>query len=94
MSADGGAEPVWRRDGGALYYRSYGKLMMAPMSGATAIAARVASGIAAEQGTFDAAGYDTMSGDRFLMITGTSPGAAASELRVILNWTPAATSSR
>ena len=33
VSADGGAEPVWRRDGGELYYRSYGKLMMARMSG-------------------------------------------------------------
>ena len=94
VSVDGGAEPVWRRDGGALYYRSYGKLMMAPMSSGTALAARVVNGVAAEPGTFDAAGYDTMSGERFLMITSALPGTAASELRVILNWTPAPTSSR
>ena len=35
-----------------------------------------------------------MSGDRFLMITSASPGTAATELRVILNWTPVPTSSR
>ena len=94
VSADGGAEPVWRRDGGALYYRSYGKLMMAPMNSGSAHAARVVNGVAAEPGTFDAAGYDTMSGERFLMITSALPGTAASELRVILNWTPTPTPSR
>ena len=74
MSIDGGAEPVWRRDGGALYYRSYGKLMMAQMSSGSALAARVVNGVAAEPGTFDAAGYDTMSGERFLMITSALAG--------------------
>jgi eukaryotic-like serine/threonine-protein kinase len=94
VSADGGAEPVWRRDGSALYYRSYGKLIMAQMNSGSALAPRVVNGFAAEPGTFDAAGYDTMSGERFLMITSALPGTAASELRVVLNWTPAATSSR
>ena len=94
VSMEGGAEPVWRRDGTALFYRSYGKLLVAQMSNGTALATRVANGFAAEPGTFDAAGYDTMSGDRFLMITSASPAAAASELRVILNWTPASPSSR
>jgi serine/threonine-protein kinase len=94
VSRDGGAEPVWRRDGSALFYRSYGKLIVTQMSGGAPLASRVVNSVAAEPGTFDAAGYDVMSGDRFLMITGASPGAAASELRVILNWSPAATSSR
>jgi len=69
-------------------------LMMAQMSGGAALAAHVVNSLAAEPGTFDAAGYDTMSGDRFLMITSALPGTAASELRVILNWTPVSTSSR
>jgi Tol biopolymer transport system component len=94
VSRDGGAEPVWRRDGSALFYRSYGKLIVTQMQGGTPLASRVLNSVAAEPGTFDAAGYDVMSGDRFLMITGASPGAAASELRVILNWSPASTSSR
>jgi len=94
VSTDGGAEPVWRRDGSALYFRSYGKLMVAQMSGGTPLATRVVNVAAAEPGTFDAPGYDTMSGERFLMITSASPGTAASELRVILNWTPSPTSSR
>ena len=68
--------------------------MAAQMSGGTPLATRVVNVAAAEPGTFDAPGYDTMSGERFLMITSASPGTAASELRVILNWTPASTSSR
>jgi serine/threonine-protein kinase len=94
VSRDGGAEPVWRRDGSALFYRSYGKLMVTQMSGGTPLASRVVNSLAAEPGTFDAAGYDVMTGDRFLMITGASPGTATSELRVILNWLPASPSSR
>ncbi len=87
VSSDGGSEPVWGLDSGALYYRSYGKLLVTQMSGGTPLASRVATDVAAEPGTFDAAGYDTMRGNRFLMITNASPGTAASELRIILNWT-------
>ena len=94
VSTDGGSEPVWRRDGGALYFRSYGKLLMTQMNGGTPLATRVVNVGAAEPGTFDAPGYDTMTGERFLMITSALPGTAASELRVILNWAPASISSR
>jgi eukaryotic-like serine/threonine-protein kinase len=94
VSNEGGAEPVWNRDGRALFYRSYGKLMATQMNGGTPLGTRIINHIAAEAGTFDAAGYDAISGDRFLMITAALPGASASELRVILNWMPAATSSR
>ncbi len=92
----GGTEPVWRRDGGALYYRSDGRLRVAPViAGAPQPGlGRVVFDGVAEPGTFDAAGYDTMPGiDRFLMITSPSAGTAPSELRVILNWTPASPSS-
>jgi serine/threonine-protein kinase len=93
VSSQGGSEPVWGLDGGTLYYRSYGKLLASKMSGGSPVASRVASAIVAEPGTFDAAGYDTMSGDRFLMITGPSSGTTAAELRIILNWKPVSPSS-
>ena len=86
VSAEGGTEPVWRRDGNALYYRSYGKLLVAPIRGGVAQASRVVNDGGAEPGTFDAAGYDTVGDDRFLMITRDAPGASASQLRIILNW--------
>lgn len=94
VSAGGGTEPVWRRDGGALYYRSDGRLLAAVMNGGAPGSSRVVFDGPTEPGTFDAAGYDTMGGtDRFVMITGASPDTAPSELRVILNWSPASPSS-
>ena len=93
ISSQGGSEPVWALDGGTLYYRSYGKLLASQMSAGSPLGSRAASTIDAEPGTFDAAGYDVMSGNRFLMITGPPPGTTAAEMRIILNWTPASTSS-
>ncbi|MDP3718625.1 MAG: protein kinase [Acidobacteriota bacterium] len=95
VSVTGGTEPVWRRDGGALYYRSEGRLLAAPLAGGTPQPSRVVLAAAGEPGTFDAAGYDVMSGnERFLMITSASPATALSELRVVLNWMPVSPSSR
>jgi Tol biopolymer transport system component len=90
VGSSGGMEPVWSRDGGALFYRANGRLMMVPMSGGVSTAApRVAFDGKAEAGTFDAAGYEVMPGaNRFLIITGASPASTASQLRVILNWAP------
>jgi Tol biopolymer transport system component len=93
VSSQGGSEPVWGQDGATLYYRSYGKLLASQISGGSPLSSRVATAIAAEPGTFDAAGYDAMSGSRFLMITGPASGTTAAELRIILNWTPAAPAS-
>jgi eukaryotic-like serine/threonine-protein kinase len=93
ISSQGGSEPVWGLDGGTLYYRSYGKLLASQMGSGIPLASRVVSAIATEPGTFDAAGYDVMSGNRFLMIAGPSPGTTAAELRIILNWTPVSPSS-
>jgi serine/threonine-protein kinase len=96
VSAGGGAEPVWRRDGGALYYRSDGRLLAVPMSAGAmpAGASRAVFDGHSEPGTFDAAGYDAMTGvDRFLMIDSVSAGSAPSELRIILNWARASQSS-
>ena len=92
VTSSGGMEPVWRKDGGALFYRANGKLMVTPIGGgASTGASRVVFDGLADAGTFDAAGYDVMPGDnRFLIITGAAPASAASQLRVILNWTPGA----
>jgi serine/threonine-protein kinase len=91
ISPAAGSEPVWRADSGALYFRSDGRIMAAPIGGGTP---RVVFDGAAEPGTFDAAGYDVMPGrDRFLVITSAATASAPSELRMILNWKPAVTSS-
>ncbi len=92
ISTAGGLEPVWRRDGGALFYRARTGLMAVPVLDSASLRtgpARVVFEGAVEAGTFDAAGYDAMTGtDRFVMITSAPPKSTPTELRVILNWTP------
>jgi Tol biopolymer transport system component len=92
VSAAGGMEPVWRpRDGAALYYRVNDTLMTVPMrDGVPAAAPRVAFDGPSNAGTFDAAGYDVMTGDRLLVINNAPPASSSSQLRVILNWAPGA----
>jgi serine/threonine-protein kinase len=92
ISSGGGLEPVWRRDGGALFYRANNQLMAVPVLDSVSLRTgpvRVVFDGAVEAGTFDAAGYDAMPGtNRFVMITSASPKSTPTELRVILNWTP------
>ena len=90
LSVANGSEPVWRPDGTAVYFRSEGRVLAAPVSGG---AVRVVFEGAFAPGTFDAAGYDVVGPDRFLMITSAAAGSRPSELRMILNWAPALTSS-
>ena len=90
LSPSSGSEPVWRPDSGAVYFRSEGKLLVVPIAGGTP---RVVFEGNAEPGSFDAAGYDVIGANRFLMITSTAAGSAPSELRMILNWRPAIPSS-
>jgi eukaryotic-like serine/threonine-protein kinase len=91
LSSSSGTEPVWRPDGAAVYFRSEGKLLVAPLNGGTA---RVAFEGPFEPGTFDAAGYDVIGADRFVMIISASAGSEPSELRLVLNWSPTVISSR
>jgi eukaryotic-like serine/threonine-protein kinase len=91
LSVSSGSEPVWRPDGTAVYFRSEGRLLVAPLNGG---ATRVAFEGAFEPGTFDAAGYDVIGGNRFVMIISASASSEPSELRIVLNWTPTVTSSR
>jgi len=91
VSSGGGAEPLWRRDGLELFYRS----------GNQVVAATIAPNLRVEgrrplfQGTFVAgaggrAAYDVSpDGARLLMIRSVEGDSPGRELRVILNWQPA-----
>jgi dipeptidyl aminopeptidase/acylaminoacyl peptidase len=91
LSMSSGSEPVWRPDGAAVYFRSEGKLLVAPLAGGDT---RIAFDGSFEPGTFDAAGYDVIGTNRFLMIINASAGSEPSDLRIILHWMHAATASR
>ena len=93
ISTGGGVEPVWRRDGGALYYRAQNRLTAVPVLDPGSLRLgppRVVFDSAAEPGTFDAAGYDAMPGtDRFVMIASAVQNSPPTELQVTVNWAPA-----
>lgn len=93
ISTGGGLEPVWRRDGGALYYRVQNRLTAQAVLDAAALRLgppRVVFDGPAEPGTFDAAGYDTLPGtDRFVMIASAAQSPPLTELQVTVNWPPA-----
>ena len=80
---------MWRRDGGAMYYRAQDTLMTVPVLDRALLRlgpARVLLSSPGEPGSIDAASYDTMGGaDRFLMIT-SAEQKAATALQVILHW--------
>jgi Tol biopolymer transport system component len=88
ISSGGGREPVWRRDGGAIYYRAQDRLMTAPVLDRALLRlgpARALPNSGGEPGSLDAASYDTMAGvDRLLMIASAEQKAAT--LQVILHW--------
>jgi hypothetical protein len=93
ISTSGGVEPVWRRDGGALYYRAQNRLMALPVlePGSLRLGPpRVVFDGMVEPGTFDTAGYDALPGtDRFLMIASAAQNSPPTELQVTVNWAPA-----
>jgi serine/threonine-protein kinase len=93
ISREGGMEPVWARDGRALFYREGRRLLSVPVIGTDPFRVgpvrEVFSGSAAA-GTFDSANYDVLSGTgRFVMIAGAPPtSSAAAGFRVVVNWNP------
>ena len=92
VSRGAALEPVWRRDGAVLYYRSDGGVVATPVSGdgvPQPDRSRVVFTGAAEAGNYDAAGFDVLPGDgRFVMITRAGANSTPGELRFIVNWTP------
>jgi eukaryotic-like serine/threonine-protein kinase len=88
VSTDGGAEPVWARDGSELFYRAGKKMMAASIAGAEM---RIAKPHALfegefEKGTIDAANYDVTVDHRFVMVQAAERSAAQPTLHVLLHW--------
>jgi Tol biopolymer transport system component len=90
VSADGGSDPVWSRDGKELFFRSGWKMMVADVASTptftsgrprmlfeTKLSTRSSSGL----GSFDV----SPDGQRFLMVRERSTEGGA-EVNVVLNW--------
>jgi Tol biopolymer transport system component len=96
ISSEGGAEPLWARDGRELFYRSGNKMMAAAVSTGTTFSAakprELFEGDFAHRGgpTINLApDYDiSPDGRRFLMVQPVGPATvtAAPGLHVVLNW--------
>jgi serine/threonine protein kinase/Tol biopolymer transport system component len=90
VSTNGGAEPVWARDGRQLFYRHDDKMMVVAILSNTASPRvgppqEVFAGNFAV-GTLDAANYDVMpDGQRFLMVQAEQPSSQRT-LQVLINW--------
>ena len=97
VSNDGGTDPVWRRGGGELYYRSGNKMMAVTVTTSPTFSAgapRLLWEGAYSRGTGSSCGmpgvasssYDVSAdGERFLMVREDAP-PDASRIVVVLNW--------
>jgi serine/threonine-protein kinase len=89
VSTDGGAEPVWARDGSELFFRAGTKMMAASIAAGAEM--RIAKPHALfdgefEKGTIDAANYDVTADHRFVMLQAAERSAAQPTLHVLLHW--------
>jgi Tol biopolymer transport system component len=90
VSSGGGSEPVWKRDGSELYFRSGNRMMAATVR--TRPSLNVQSPRQLFTGTFETgaawrAAYDvSRDGSRFLMIRSATRTEPGSELRILLGW--------
>ena len=91
ISTEGGTEPVWNRNGRELFYRSGDKMM------AVDVATQPGFSVGKPQMLFQGQyvptpatfpDYDVSTdGQRFLMLKPVEPGAAPTQINVVLNWT-------
>ena len=91
ISTDGGAVPMWRRDGRELFYRTRDAIMAVPLTTGSSFSAGAPQELfrAPYQQSFDV----SPDGQRFLMIkSGTA--ASSAQLHVVLNWTENVKSGR
>ena len=98
ISSDGGADPVWKRQGGELYYRSGDKMMVVGVATQPAFRAdkpRLLWEGRYNLGTNSSCGapgpgssnYDvTPDGQRFLMVKEGEQDVPATRIHVVLNW--------
>lgn len=92
VSIDGGSEPVWKRDGSELFFRSGNRMM------AATIRMRSTPSVQSQRqlfsGVFDTgaawrAAYDvSRDGSRFLMVRAAPRTEPGRELRILLGWKP------
>ena len=91
ISAEGGREPVWNRNGRELFYRSGDKMMAVDVATEPGFAAgkpRVLFEGPYEPTVFTVANYDVSpDGQRFLMLKRSEQAAAApTQITLVLNW--------
>ena len=98
VSNDGGIDPVWRRSGGELFYRSGNKMMVVSVVTSPKFKASAprqlwegsySQGIAASCGMpgVSSSNYDvTADGQRFLMVRDEDQSASSTKIVVVLNW--------
>ena len=89
VSTDGGAEPVWARDGSELFYRAGKKMMAASVAaGAEMRIAKPHALFEGEfaKGTIDAANYDVTSDRRFVMVQAAEQSTTQPTLHILLHW--------
>lgn len=88
ISTDGGTEPVWRRDGRELFYRSHDRMMSVSTQTAPSFRAGEPETLFEQPFQLDQwgkANYDvSLDGERFLMVR-TTPSTTTC-LPVIVNW--------
>lgn len=86
VSANGGTEPVWSRDGRRLFYRGEGKLMAAVVQTDPTFAVVARDTVFTDRylsATNPHSNYDVMpNGDRFVMLESAGEG----QLTVVVNW--------
>ena len=90
ISNDGGAEPVWSRDGRELFYLNGDKMMAVEITTTPAFKAgtpRLLFEGRYRPGPTDVAGYDvTSDGQRFLRVQPVHPDPPTNQIHVVLNW--------
>lgn len=98
ISNDGGIDPVWRRSGGELFYRSRNKMMVVAVVTSPQFKASAprqlwegtySQGIAASCGMpgVSSSNYDvTADGQRFLMVRDEDQSVSSTKIVVVLNW--------
>jgi len=88
LTADGGVEAVWSRDGREIYYRNADRIMAIPMTPATGVPSgrpRVLFEDRFDAEAAGAPGYDVAADGRFLMMRADAPPRPP-ELRLVLRW--------
>ncbi len=87
ISADGGSEPVWARNGRELFYRSGDRIMAVTVtSDATFSASKPRMLFAARKPPHTFRSYDVTPNGEFLMIEPGESDTPAKQINVVLNW--------